>query len=64
MTDEPNRSEQRKEEVLKGLIMSALDLWPPDQRGVVLERVSAQIRERLAKRDTQRVHVIPREDPE
>lgn len=63
MTEGPNRSEQRKEEVLKALIMSALDLWPPDQRAPIFARVSGVIMERLSKRDTQRVQVIPREDP-
>lgn len=63
MTDEPNRSEQRKEEVLKALIMSALDLWPPNQRAPVFARVSGLLMERLSKRDTQRVRTVPREDP-
>ncbi len=63
MTDDPNRSEQRKEEVFKASLMVLLDLWPPDQRPVVLARVTGQLMEKLSKRDTQRVAIVPREDP-
>jgi hypothetical protein len=49
--------EQRIREVLKTIIMSYLDLVPPDQRAVLFEEVSATLREKLSKRDTQRVKV-------
>jgi len=63
MSDEPNRNEQRKEDVVKAAILVMLDLWPPDQRAPLFARISGQILEKLSKRDTQRVHTIPREDP-
>jgi len=56
-------TEQRVEDVLKAVLMSYLDLLPPDQRAPLFARVSGQILEKLSRRDTQRVHVIPREDP-
>lgn len=63
MNDDPHHAEQRKEEVLKAIIMSALDLWPPDMRAPIFARVTGIIMEKLSKRDTQRVRTMPREDP-
>lgn len=56
---------QRIEEVLKALLMSYLDLLPPDERAPVFARVSGVIMNKLSKRDTQPVRVPPpREEPE
>ncbi len=56
------RNQQRAEEVYKSLTIGALDLFAPDVRPVVHEKTSAQVREKMSRRDTQRVHVIPREE--
>lgn len=51
--------ERRVKDVLKAVIMEILDMLPPDQRANAFEEVGAQVRERLSKRDTQRVKVQP-----
>ncbi len=56
------RQHQRAEEVYKVLQVAGLDLLAPDARAVVHMRVTAQVTEKMSKRDTQRVKVIPREE--
>ncbi len=51
---ELSRMRQRREDTLKTALLEDLDFWHPDERPVVLARISGQLIERLSKRDTQR----------
>jgi hypothetical protein len=53
------RMRQRREETLKTALLEDLDFWPPDERPVVLARISGQLMEHISKRDTQRMRTVP-----
>ena len=59
LNEELSRKRQRGEDVLKSIVMVALDMWPPDDRPKVFAQISAQILEKLARRDTQRTRTGP-----
>lgn len=57
LNNELARMRQRREETLKTALISDLDFWSPEERPIVFARISGQIMERLARRDTQRTRM-------
>lgn len=49
---------ERDVTVVKGVLLAALQLFPPGERAVALERIVAAARYDLSKRDTQPTRVV------